>query len=162
VNRLERLQRASLWIAAAAALLALVAAAGRGPLPDRGGAWVWGLHPLVLALGAAAGALTTARHRQIDRERWERVQDSALTKGERQWAHQEAEAQRKRAAASFLASPVLLAGWFASHLRQVEPSLSGELLPITALAGYGLGLLGSYWRARRGEPGPGAAPSPGD
>jgi hypothetical protein len=149
VDPLRRLQRGSLWLAAAAAVLVLFAAAGRGPLPDRGGAWLWVLHPLVLFLGGVGGALTAARHRQIDVRRWEIVQDSSLTKGERQWAHQDAETERKKAAASFLAAPVLVAGWLSSHFGHHEPTLVDELLPMTSLLGFGLGLLWAHWRSGR-------------
>lgn len=137
-----------------AALLALFAGAGVSPLAGTGGPWVWALHPLVMGLGAWAGWLTTVRNRQIDQQRWELVQDPALTRGEREWAHKEAEADRKRAAASFLASPLLIAGWLAYSVREGAPPLASDLMPTSALIGFGLGLAWAYLKQRRQPPQP--------
>lgn len=140
MDPLRQKQRASLWIAGVAALLALFAGGGVTPVPAISGAWVWGFHPLVIALGAWAGALTVVRNRDIERHRWELVQDPMLTRGEREWAHKEAEAERKRSAASFLASPLLIAGWLAYSLQEGAAPLASDLMPASALVGFGLGL----------------------
>ncbi|HVS01778.1 MAG TPA: hypothetical protein VMT16_03335 [Thermoanaerobaculia bacterium] len=152
-TRLETLQRASFWVAVTAALLALMTSGGCGPLPAGGGTGLaWPLHPLLLALGAACGWATTRRLSEIDAARWRVVEEAGLTKGEREWAHKEAEAQRRRAGASFVAAPLLLAGWLSQQLRGAGGLLVADLLPVSAMLGFGVGAAVAAWRQR--HPGP--------
>jgi hypothetical protein len=152
MDSLRRKQRAAVWIAVSAAVLAFLAALGGSLLPAVGGVWVWSLHPFMLALGTWGGRLTSARNRQIERQRWEVVQDPAVTKGEREWAHKEAEAERKRAAVSFLTAPLLVAGWLAYSFREGAPTLASDLMPVSALLGFGLGLAWAHLSRARASP----------
>ena len=147
-GRLVPLQRASLWIAGAAFLLVLAASGGCQVLPAGIPSLAWVLHPAVLLLGFVAGWLTTLRHREIDGERWRVVADPLLTKGEREYAHKEAEAERRRAAVCFIAAPLLLAWLLASRFRGPGSHLVTDLLAVTTLAGYGAGLAWGELRGR--------------
>ena len=72
-----------------------------------------------------------ARAREIDRERWEVVDDPLLTSGEREYAHKEAERERRWAGTVFLTAPVALAYWTA---YQVTPEAVRGRAPSKARA----------------------------
>ena len=147
------LQRASLWLAIPCFLLGLLATGGCSPFPAGDPAWAWMLHPLLLGLGAAAGALGAARGREIDAARWRALAEPGITKLEREYAHSEAEAERKRAGIGFLLLPAGVGFALASHFSVVARSRVVDLLLVTALAGFALGLwLGGRRAASEGPP----------
>jgi hypothetical protein len=137
-----RLERASLLLAVVAGALGLATSAGCPPVRLGDPAWAWALHPLLLAAGAAAGMATLLRGRDIDRRRWEIVEEPRLTKGEREYAHKEAERQRRHSATIFLLGPVLLGYWLAFQFRGQREHFLSDLLILSPLVGYLAGLLG--------------------
>ncbi len=148
---MRRLQRLAFRVAVVSALLGLATASGCVPgagLP-RGALAI--LHPLMLVAGAAAGWAAAQRMKEIDRERWQIVEDGEITKGEREYAHREAEARRRRAGASFLGAPMLLGYCLSSQVEGAEESLLAQLLAVSALLG---GIVGMAL----GRGGRGAAP----
>lgn len=141
MSALARLERVSLAVAIVAGLLVVLSATGIGLDLAGRATLAWFLHPLLLLLGAGAGIVTILRGVEIDRNRWEIVNDSSITKGEREYAHKEAERQRRVAGTLFLLGPVLLALWFAYQLRGDGPELVADLLIITPLVGFLAGIL---------------------
>jgi hypothetical protein len=83
--------------------------------------------------------VAVSRHRQIDQRRWEILADSALTKGERDYAHREAERQRRVAATAFGAAPVGLGYWMAYQMEAA--GFTVFLLPASPLLGFALGFV---------------------
>jgi hypothetical protein len=143
------LQRGSLWLGAACFLLGLLATGGCSPFPAGEPDLAWLLHPLVLFVGGAAGMVAAARGREIERERWRVIEQPGLTKGERELAHREAEADRKRAGIAFLLAPVGIGFALATHFSIAASTRVADVVLVTALAGFALGLwLGGR---RRGE-----------
>lgn len=131
-------QRAATWSAGAAVLLGLAASVGVRLLP-LGPLWLAALvHPLLAALGFLCGAAGVVRGQQIDRRRWEIVDDATATNAEIQEAHREAERQRRYAGTAFLAAPIFLGYW---GIYQFTGGLVAGLLAVTALAGYAVGFL---------------------
>jgi hypothetical protein len=107
----------------------------RGAAPER---WTLLLHPVLLLAGAGCGLLTRWRAREIDANRWRVLSDPLLTRGEKEWAHHDAEAERRRAAVVFLLCPLVLGMWLAYDLGEEGPL---GFLPVTGLVGFGIGLL---------------------
>lgn len=133
---LQRLQTLAAAAAAAFGVLGFLASLDLRLLP-LGPPWLdLLLHPLLVAAGAAGAYLAALRGREIDRWRWEMVEDPLITSGEREEAHKEAERQRRHAGTAFLAAPVFLGYWF---LYQLPGDLSVWLLPGSALVGYAVG-----------------------
>lgn len=152
MSALARLERISLAVAIVAGALVLLSATGCG-LDLAGRVTVaWLLHPVLLVLGAGAGLVTILRGVEIDRQRWEIVNDSSITKGEREYAHKEAERQRRAAGTLFLLGPVLVALWLAYQLRGEGPELVADLLILTPLVGF---LAGILFGRRYDQPPPG-------
>lgn len=101
----------------------------------------WLLHPLLLVLGAAAGGTTAVRGRQIDKKRWELVEDPLLTDGERELAHREAERERRWAGTVFFVVPIFLGYWMAYQFRGTGGGTPATSLLIgTPMVGFLLGL----------------------
>ena len=146
---LRQAQQACLWLAAALFLLGLLATGGCSPFPAGQPDRAWMLHPLLLVAGAAAGAVAAARGREIERERWRTVAEPGITKWEREHAHREAEADRRRAGVAFLLLPAGLGFALAAHFGDAGRSRVADLVLVTALAGFGLGL----WLGGRGDRG---------
>jgi hypothetical protein len=153
------LQRASLWIAVASFTVALLATGGCSPFPAGDPELGWLLHPLVLAAGAAAGAMASRRGHEIDADRWRYLQEPGITQGERAMVHQEAEAARKRAGVAYLLGPAGIAFALATHFARQERRWVTDTVLVTVLAGFALGLwLGAL--SRPGTPGPGTPGGP--
>ena len=110
-------------------------------------------HPLVLVVGGFFGFLALVRSRLIEREMWRIVEDSDLTSGERELAHREAGREKRATGTMFLVGPLGLGLWLAYQFKGEELGIA-ELLTITPLAGFGLGLaIGALWlRHREGSP----------
>ena len=143
-SRLRRWQRMSLITAGVSCLLGFLTAGGCGPLPlaePSSAAWI---HPLLLLVGALAGWAAELRFDEIDHERWEIVGDAHLTKGEREYAHKEAERQRRAAGTAFVAAPLGLSFWFAYQFQgkfQWPDVTPADFLMLTPLLAFGLSLL---------------------
>ena len=142
---LQRWERISLSVAGVACLLVFLTAGGCSPLPlGPPSAALW-LHPLFLGLGVAAGFAAAFRFHEVDQQRWRTVADPQLTKGEREWAHKEAENQRRFASSAYLSAPLGLSFWLAYQFqgRFKLPDISpADVLMLTPLAGF---LLGLFW-----------------
>ncbi len=147
--RLERLERAALWVAVVCAALGFLTSGGCLHLPSAPRAALGLLHPLLFLMGAGAGWAVVVRGRDIDRRRWQIVREDRLTSGERDWAHKEAERQRRWAGTSFLAAPVMLGYWLAYQVEGGGRLLAAQLLSVTALAGAVTGLVAAHLHGRR-------------
>jgi hypothetical protein len=135
-------QRIGLWVTVAAFLVGLLASIGVYLLPPGDPAIALALHPVLGLLGAAGGAATAVRGRQIDKRRGEILEDPLLTDGERQTAHREAERERRVAGTIFLLAPVALGYWSAYQLAGEEGgTLMTYLLGVSPMLGFVLGLL---------------------
>ena len=143
-SALQRWERICLTVAGVACLLVFLTAGGCSPLPLGPPAAALWLHPLLLGLGLAAGFAAVLRFREVDARRWEIVADPLLTKGEREWAHKEAENQRRFASSAYLSAPLGLSFWLAYQFqgRFKLPDISpADVLMLTPLAGFFVGLL---------------------
>lgn len=145
MSRLRRLQSAATAIAFVCGALGLLAGTGCRVVPAGPTVLAWPVHLVLLAVGAAAGWATLLRSREIDRRRWDILRDPHLTSGEREYAHKEAERQRTWAGTSFLAAPTVLGYWVAHQLRG-DGAAVADLLPLTPMLGFGLGLLAARLR----------------
>ena len=141
MTRLRQLQRWSLRLAVAAALLGLATASGCVPGVGLPPASVVVLHPLLLLLGAGAGWLASRRMVEIDEERWRVASDPDLTSGERQYAHRHAESRRRWAALALLGAPLMIGYCSSGQIEASAESLAAQLLGITALTGGIVGLI---------------------
>lgn len=148
MTRLERLQRVSFWVAVVSAGAGFLTSAGCGVLPAMAESQLVWLHPFLLVLGGVAGYLSVFRSHEIDRERWAIAEDPSLTSGERDYAHRNAERERRMASTSFLAAPLMLGYWMAYQIEGEGRLLAAQLLPVTGLVGAVIGLLVARWRAR--------------
>ena len=147
MTRLERLQKASFWVAVVGATGGFLTSAGCRVAPDIPPSSLGFLHLLLLILGGIAGYLSVLRGQEIDRERWRIAEDPSLTSGERDYVHRYAERQRRSASTSFLAAPLMLGYWLAYQVAGGGQALAAQLLPVTAVVGSVLGLLGARIRA---------------
>lgn len=142
MSRLKLLERVSLWAAALGVLLILATAGGCPTFEATAPAWAWPLHLLLLAASAAAGMATMLRGVEIDRERWRIVDDPRITRGEREYAHKEAERQRRWAGTALMLGPVIAGYWLAFQFRSAGTGrLLTDLLSLTPLAGFLAGLV---------------------
>ena len=151
MSRLRRLQRLAFRVAVVAAVLGLATASGCAPGLELPRSAVGVLHPLLLLLGGLAGWAASRRMGEIDGERWRIARDPDLTSGERQYAHREAEARRRRAAAALLGAPLLIGYCASGQIEASRESLSAQLLGVTALAGGIVGLIVSRRLEGRAE-----------
>ena len=149
MTALERWQRVAFWVAVVAAALGFVTSAGCGFSFAIPGGWVTVLHPLLFALGAVCGGLSTLRGEEIDRVRWEVVEDPALTSGERDWAHKNAERSRRFASTAFIAAPLMLGYWLAYQMEGGGTRVANAALPVSAVLGSAAGLLAARFARRR-------------
>lgn len=149
MSRLERAQRLAIFLAVGSGVLGFLASIGLYLLPIRAAGAAWLLHPALLALSLAGGYATVLRGQEIDRRRWEILEEPLLTSGEREYAHKEAERQRRVAATAFFAAPVFVGFWMTSQFA-VEGEISlAHFFPIPTLLGYVLGLVLAHLQARR-------------
>lgn len=141
---LERLQ--SFLLAAAIAGLAIGFLASIGlrifPLLDRAGFWT--VVTLLLLAGLGGGVATVVRAREIDRRRWEAVDDPLITKGEREYAHKEAERERRWAGIVYFTSPIALGYCAAYHLGAGAAENAPALLSLLPLASYLVGYVAAH------------------
>lgn len=149
---LERLQKFVFRFAVAFALLGLATSVGCTVVPKGPPQAAWLLHPVLLLLAAAGGWATLLRNREIDRRRWEIVEDPTLTSGEREYAHREAERERRVAATAFLLGPLTLGYWMAYQFNVEERITAADFLVVPPLAGYVLGLLVGRWKGPKESP----------
>ena len=140
MSRIERIQKIYFWVAIACAGLGVVSSSGCSPLPVFPSGMLWVLHPLLFLLGAVSGALNLRRTEQIDRQRWEVAEDSTVTSGEREYAHKEAERERRWAGICFAGGPLMLGYWLAYQLTVESGRAEAHLLPVTGIAGFVVGL----------------------
>lgn len=152
MSTLERAQKVAFWIAAVCAALGFVTSAGCGPISDLPSGLAGWLHPVLLIGGIAAGLTAAARNDEIDRIRWRVVEDPMLTSDERDYAHRNAERERRWASTAFLSAPLMLGYWMAYQIEGGGRRLDAQLLPLTAVVGSVIGYLLARMRARRREP----------
>lgn len=150
MSRLQGAQRLSFWIAVVCAGLGFMTSAGCRMLPDIPGSWTAALHGMLVVAGAIAGWLAVGRGREIDRERWRIAEDPTLTSGERDYAHKYAERERRSAATSLLAAPLMLGYWLAYQVAGEGEELAAQLLPVSAVVGSICGWIAA--RSRRAGP----------
>jgi hypothetical protein len=155
MSRLQRIQRVAFWVAVVSAAMGFMTSAGCRMLPAIPSGWVGWLHAGLLVLGAVAGFVAFSRGREIDQERWRVAEDPSLTSGERDYAHKHAERERRSAATSLLAAPLMLGYWLAYQVVGEGEALAAQLLPVTALVGSIVGWIAARTRlgpADSGEP----------
>ena len=145
---LERLQTVAAVLAVAALGLGFLASIGGHLLPLLGRPGLWVSAVALLAYGIFGGIATVLRAREIDRRRWEAVEDPLITSGEREYAHKEAERERRWAGTVFFASPIALSYWAAYQLAPDAGLGAPPLLAVVPLGGYLAGLLATYARQR--------------
>ena len=145
---MTRVQNVALIFAIVCGALGLATSTGCPVLPESGGDPVAPLHGLVILVGSLAGVIVTYRTRRIDEERWRAVADPVLTKGEREYAHGEAEREKKTAGIVFVMGPLTLGFWMAYHFGQEEAITAADFLTVTPLAGFGVGLAVGSWLNR--------------
>ncbi|MEM9292075.1 MAG: hypothetical protein AAGD01_10380 [Acidobacteriota bacterium] len=149
--RLSALQDGAAAVAAVSVLLSLLASAGFGPLGSFGNVGAAVAHIVLFFLGFACGLLARWRIDEIEAARWRHVEDELATQGEREYAHKEAERQRRTAGTLFLLAPTCLAFWLAqeAHLPGKGIRLS-DLLLVTPLVGFFLTFLVAHrlWTQR--------------
>jgi len=142
---LARLQPVAWAVAGLCAVVGFLASLGFFVLSPGTAAGAWAGHALLALLGAACGVATVLRGEEIDRVRWAIVEDPLTTKGEAEYAHKDAESQRRLAGTAFLAAPVFVGYWLLYQLGAED--LPTFLLPATALAAYGIGVVAANRRA---------------
>ncbi len=149
--QLQRLERAAFWVAVVGAVLGFLTSAGCVTLPGipRGALAIF--HPFLFVLGAIAGFAAFRRGEEIDRKRWETVEEPLLTSGERKWAHKHAESSRRFSATAFFAAPLMLGYWLAYQVEGEGRALAAQLLPVVAILGSAVGWVVA--RYRHEEPG---------
>lgn len=136
---MKALQSTSMALGALCAVLALATATGCPALPTgEPGASSW-LHPLVILVGLGAGFATRRRSAAVDGNLWKVVDDPTLTSGEREYAHHEAGAEKKRAAVAMISGPIGLGLLLAYQFKGPEFSFA-DLLTISPLLGFVAGL----------------------
>ncbi len=152
MSPLERAQKVAFWIALGCAAVGFVTSAGCGPFPELPGGLAGWLHPVLLVMGIVAGLAAAARFDEIDRNRWQVVEDPMLTSDERDYAHRYAERERRWAATAFLAAPLMLGYWMAYQLEGGGRRLEAQLLPLTAVVGSVIGFVVARLHARNRQP----------
>lgn len=151
-RRLERLQTFATVAAVAGLLLGFLASIGLRLFPLLSATGFWIVAVLLFVAGVVGGLATVVRARDIDRNRWEVVDDPLLTSGEREYAHKEAERARRWSGTVFLTAPVALAYWAAYQVAPEAALGAPPLLAAVPLAGYLLGLLSAQLAQRRARP----------
>lgn len=146
-RRLLRLQNTSMVVAAVSLLLGFLASLEILLLPRADLTWAYVLQPVLLGLGAGGGVAAAFRGRHADRVRWATVAEPLLTDMERETAHKDAEAERRKAGVWFLLGPMLLGYWLAYQVAPPQSnSLAAYLLAILPMPGFVLGLMAANRR----------------
>ncbi len=147
------LQHGCVWISVIAGALGVATAAGYRIADTPDPRWGWPLQFLLLLLGAGCGIAAAMRGIEADRERWQVLQEELLTSGEREYAHKNAERQRRIASTIFLLAPVAIGFWLANHMNTGEPNFLSDSLVVTPLLGFLIGgLIGRRIEDREGKP----------
>ncbi len=141
MSHLERLQQAALTVAGVGAVLGFASSGGCHVFPAAPPSLEIPLHGLLLALGIGAGWLSFLRAQQVERHRWRTVQEPLATQGEKEYAHKEAESQRRFAGTAYLLAPMGLAFWLANHFDLHGEFTLSDLFLVTPLLGFLIGLL---------------------
>lgn len=145
-RRLRLIERGALATAVLTALLGLGTSGGCGVLPAGNPSAAWLVHLAVGALAAGAGVVAALRHRDIERARWRAAHDPHATKGEREYAHREAESQRRFSATVLLLAPLGVGYWMAYVFDSPGALSASDFLLVTPTAAFFAGLL---WGRRR-------------
>lgn len=138
----ERADRIGWLLATSGALLGFLASIGVHVLPPWPLGAAWAVVPGLALLGFAGGWVTRWRLAMIDFRRWRIVADNRLTTGEREYAHHEAERQRRLAATALLAGPLAIGYWMAYQFVTGEGYSPIQLLPLVPMIGYLVGWFG--------------------
>lgn len=145
LQRLEAADRVGWVLTASGALLGFLASIGVYWLPSWPVGALWAVLPALLLLGLAGGGMARWRLAAIDVRRWRIVADDLLTSGEREYAHHEAERQRRVSATAILAGPLAIGYWTAYQFTAADELLLIQLLPLVPMVGCLTG-----WFAGRG------------
>ena len=148
MSRLEKLQRTCFWLAIVTAGLGLTSASGCSAVEQLEPDLVWVVHPVLVALGTAAGIASLRRGAEIDRERWRIAEDPTVTSGEREYAHKNAERERRLAGIAFAGAPLMLGYWLAYQIESPADSIRAQLLPVSGIVGFVIGVLIGKWVER--------------
>ena len=149
---LERLQPVAAGAAVAGLAVGFLASIGLEIFPPLARGGFWTVVGLLLVMAAGGGVATVVRAREIDRRRWQVVQDPLITSGEREYAHKEAERERRWAGAVFLAAPIALGYCAAYHLGPGAGPGAAGALALLPFAGYLAGFLAAHALLRRRPP----------
>ena len=95
-------------------------------------------------LGGLGGLGVILRKREIDARRWELVQDGALTSGERQIAHRDADQAVRASGRTFFLAAVSSGGWLSYQFRDPEQFTPSDLLILAPVLGFLIGLALSH------------------
>ena len=140
----ERLQGFAMPFAAACIGMGLLAGGGCSALPQGTPSAAPFFHPLVFALGVVAGIMVMRRRAEIERWRWRTVNEDDRTDGERAYAHKEAERSIRWAGTVFLLVAVAPGYWLAYQLRDPERLSLADMLIVSPLVGFVIGLVVGY------------------
>jgi hypothetical protein len=138
---LGRLQAVSLVAGIVTAGCGLLRSVAALPLPGLPSSWQLPLHGVVFTFGVLAALAARRRMRWLDEQRWKYATQVGASADERKMAHEEAERGRRAAARSFGAAPLGLAYWLAYQVEPGSTRLIAWMLPLTAMAGLGIGFL---------------------
>lgn len=141
MTRWERWQVGAVAVAVTGGLLGLLTAGGCSPTPPGPPGLAGGIHVLLLLLSVAAGIAAFLRMREVETARWQAAQDPYATKGEREYAHREAESQRRMASTAFLLAPIGIAFWLAYVFESQGRFTPSDLFLITPVLGFLLTLM---------------------
>lgn len=138
---LERIQHGAIAVAVVTGALGLLAAGGCSIAPEGKPELAGLVHVFLLLISVGAGIVAALRVNEVEQARWQAVQEPMATKGEREYAHREAESQRRGTATAFLLAPLGVAFWLA-HLFETEGVFSlSDLFLVTPVVGYLIALL---------------------
>jgi MFS family permease len=151
-SQLETVQTAAAVVAVGSLVLGFAASIGLRLVPTLAPAAFWPMLGGLALCGAGAGIATVVRGHQVDRVRWQVAQDPMVTSAEREYAHKEAERERRWAGTVFFVAPVALAYWVAYQLPPGSGVGASGLLALVPIAGYLVGLLAAHWRWRERPP----------
>lgn len=141
MKRWEGVQRLSIAVAIVCGALGLATSAGCSTLPEPPLGLAWALHPFLFLLGGLAGLFTSLRHREVEEQRRQAVEDPLATRGEQDYAHREAESQRRFAGTAFLLAPLGFAYWMAYAFEVRGRVTAADFFLVTTVLGFLPGLL---------------------